>query len=132
MLHLYFFWQSIQHQAVAWAPTVRDYAVAIGIVLSALAVAYIAPRWRTKLTALGVAASVIITTIAYGVGQKRGADRVKADWDWTLELENREGEHHRTEAERTVHVEPADGGVLRDDPWNRDAQPAARGGAQGR
>ena len=29
------------------------------------------------------------------------------------------------EAERAVRVEPADSGVLANDPWNRDAQPAA-------
>ena len=113
------------HQFKALIPIIRDYAVVIGVVAAALGVAYIAPRARTKLIALIVGCAVIATIIVYGVGIKRGSDRVKADWDWTLELENREGEQARTEAERNVRIEPADGGVLRDDPWNRDAQPVA-------
>ena len=113
-------------------PIVRDYAAALGLIATALGAAFIAPGVRLKLVAVLLACAVVTTTIAYSIGLKRGSDRVKADWDWTLELEHREGEAARTEAERAVRVEPADSGVLANDPWNRDAQPAARGRAQGR
>jgi hypothetical protein len=112
-------------------PIIRDYAAALGLIAAAAGVAFIAPGVRIKLAALLAALSIIATTIAYSVGLKRGSDRVKADWDWTLELEHREGEAARAEARRAVRVEPADSGVLANDPWNRDAQPPARGGAQG-
>ena len=113
-------------------PVIRDYAAALGLVAAALALAFIAPGLRVKLAAVLAALSIIATTIAYTVGLKRGSDRVKADWDWTLELEHRAGEAARADAERAVRVEPADSGVLADDPWNRDAQPHAGGRAQGR
>jgi hypothetical protein len=128
MLRLLDLW----HQLQFLLPIIRDYAAALGLIAAALAVAFIAPSLRIKLAAVLAALSIIITTIAYSVGLKRGSDRVKADWDWTLELEHREGEAARTAAERAVRVEPADSGVLADDPWNRDTQPAARGRTQGR
>ena len=112
-------------------PVIRDYAAALGLIAALAGVAFIAPGVRIKLAAVCAILSIIITTIAYSVGLKRGSDRVKAHWDWTLELEHREGEAARAAAERAVRVEPADSGVLADDPWNRDAQPAAGGGAQG-
>lgn len=120
MPRLFDLWHALQ----ILLPIARDYAVALGAIATALGVAFVAPGIRIKLAAALVAAIVIATTIAYGVGLKRGSDRVKADWDWTLELEHREGEAARTGAERAVRVEPADSGVLADDPWNRDAQPA--------
>ena len=119
------------HQVPSLLPIVRDYAVALGLIAAAFGVAFFAPGARIKLAAVLVACAVITTTIAYSLGLKRGSDRVKADWDWTLELEHREGEAARAEARRAVRVEPADSGVLANDPWNRDAQPAAGGGAQG-
>jgi hypothetical protein len=128
MLHLLDLWHPLQ----ILLPIIRDYAAALGLIAAALAVAFIAPGVRTRLAAVCAALCIIIATIAYSVGLKRGSDRVKADWDWTLELEHREGEAARTDAERAVRVEPADSGVLADDPWNRDAQPPAGGRAQGR
>ena len=113
------------HRAQGLLPVVRDTALALALIAAALAVVFIAPGLRSKLAALLAACAVIATTIAYSVGLKRGADRVKADWDWTLEVEHREGEAARSDAERAVRVEPADGGVLANDPWNRDAKPAA-------
>ena len=112
------------HQAHSLLPIVRDTAVALALIAAALGAAFIAPGLRNKLAALLAACAVIATTIAYSVGLKRGADRVKADWDWTLEVEHREGEAARSDAERAVRVEPPDGGVLANDPWNRDAKPA--------
>jgi len=112
------------HQMQGLLPVVRDYAVALALIAAALAVVSIAPGVRSKLAALLAACAVIATTIAYGVGLKRGADRVKADWDWTLEVEHREGEAARSDAERAVRVEPADSGVLANDAWNRDTKPA--------
>ncbi|MBX9825437.1 MAG: hypothetical protein K2Y27_10625 [Xanthobacteraceae bacterium] len=112
-------------------PIIRDYAAALALIATAAGVAFVAPSLRVKLAAVLAAVCIIATTIAYSVGLKRGSDRVKADWDWTLELEHREGEAARAAAERAVRVEPADSGVLADDPWNRDAQPPARGRAQG-
>jgi hypothetical protein len=112
------------HQMQSLLPVVRDYAVALALIAAALGAAFIAPGVRSKLAALLAVCAVIATTIAYSVGLKRGADRVKADWDWTLEVEHREGEAARSDAERAVRVEPADGGVLANDPWNRDAKPA--------
>jgi hypothetical protein len=112
-------------------PVIRDYAAALGLIVAAAGVAFVAPGVRIKLAGVLAALSIIVTTIAYSVGLKRGSDRVKADWDWTLELEHREGEAARTAAERAVRVEPADSGVLADDPWNRDAQPPAGGRAKG-
>jgi membrane protein implicated in regulation of membrane protease activity len=112
-------------------PVIRDYAAALGLIAAAAGVAFVAPGVRIKLAGVLAALSIIVTTIAYSVGLKRGSDRVKADWDWTLELEHREGEAARTAAERAVRVEPADSGVLADVPWNRDAQPSAGGRAQG-
>jgi membrane protein implicated in regulation of membrane protease activity len=112
-------------------PVIRDYAAALGLIAAAAGVAFVAPGVRIKLAGVLAALSIIVTTIAYSVGLKRGSDRVKADWDWTLELEHREGEAARADAERAVRVEPADSGVLANDPWNCDAQPAAGGGAQG-
>jgi hypothetical protein len=113
------------HQLQSLLPIVRDYAVALGLIAAALGVAFIAPRARIKLAAVLVACAVITTTIAYSVGLKRGSDRVKADWDWTLEVEHREGEAARRDAERAVRVEPRDSSVLANDPWNRDTKPAA-------
>jgi hypothetical protein len=113
------------HQLQSLLPIVRDYAVALGLIAAALGVAFIAPRARIKLAAVLVACAVITTTIAYSVGLKRGSDRVKADWDWTLEVEHREGEAARGDAERAVRVEPRDSSVLANDPWNRDTKPAA-------
>jgi hypothetical protein len=121
----------LSHQLQIRLPVIGDYAAALGLIAAALGVAFIAPGVRIKLAAVLAALSIIITTIAYSVGLKRGSDRVKADWDWTLDLEHREGEAARTEAERAVRVEPADSGLLADDPWNRDTQPLAGGGAQG-
>jgi hypothetical protein len=112
-------------------PVIRDYAAALGLIAATAGVAFIAPGIRIKLAAVLTALSIIATTIAYSVGLKRGSDRVKADWDWTLEREHREGEAARTKAERAVRVESADSGVLANDPWNRDAQPPAGGGAHG-
>ena len=121
-------WHSLQ----ILLPVIRDYAAALGLIAAAAGVAFIAPGVRIKLAAVLAALSIIITTIAYSVGLKRGSDRVKRNWDWTLELEHREGEAARAEAERAVRVEPSDSGVLADDPWNRDTQPSAGGRAQGR
>jgi hypothetical protein len=106
-------------------PIVRDYAVALALIAAALGIAFVAPSVRIKLAAVLFACAVITTTIAYSVGLKRGSDRVKADWDWTLEVEHREGETARSDAERAVRAEPADSGVLANDPWNRDTKPAA-------
>jgi hypothetical protein len=127
MLRLIDLWHPLQ----ILLPVIRDYAAALGLIAAAVGVAFIAPGARIKLAAVLTALSIIATTIAYSVGLKRGSDRVKADWDWTLELEHREGEAARAEAERAVRVEPVDSGVLADDPWNRDTQPAAGGRAQG-
>ena len=113
------------HQAQSLLPIVRDDAVALGLIAAALGVAFIAPGARIKLAAALFACAVITTTIAYGVGLKRGSDRVKADWHWTLEIEHRDGEAARSDAERAVRVEPPDSGVLANDPWNRDTKPAA-------
>jgi hypothetical protein len=113
------------HQAQSLLPIVRDYAVALALIAAAFGVAFVVPGVRIKLTAALVACAVIATTIAYSVGLKRGADRVKADWDWTLEVEHREGEAARGDAERAVRVEPRDSSVLANDPWNRDTKPAA-------
>ena len=131
MFRILALWNDLAHLAQAWLPTIRDYAVAIIVVAAALAVAHFARGIRTKFAALVVACAIIATTIAYSVGHKRGADRVKADWDWTLETERREGEQVRAEAERAVRVESPDSSVLSNDPWNRDAQPDAFGRAQG-
>jgi hypothetical protein len=131
MLRLLDLFLDFLHPLQILLPVIRDYAAALALIVAALAAAFIAPGVRTKLAALLVAGSVIATTIAYSLGLKRGTDRVKADWDWTLELEHREGEAARADAERAVRVEPADSGVLANDPWNCDAQPAAGGGAQG-
>ena len=106
-------------------PVIRDYAAALGLIAAAAGVAFVAPGVRIKLAGVLAALSIIVTTIAYSVGLKRGADRVKADWDWTLEVEHRAGEQVRSDAEHAVRVEPADSGVLANDPWNRDAKPAA-------
>jgi hypothetical protein len=127
MQRLFDLWHPLQ----ILLPIVRDYAAALGLIAAAFAVAFVAPGLRIKLAALLAALSIITTTIAYSVGLKRGSDRVKKDWDWTLEFEHREGEAARTAAERAVRVEPADSGVLADDPWNRDAQRPAGSGAQG-
>ena len=127
MLRLLDLWHPLQ----ILLPVIRDYAAALGLIAAAAGVAFIAPNVRIKLAAVLAALSIIVTTIAYSVGLKRGSDRVKAQWDWTLELEHREGEAARTEAERAVRVEPADSSVLADDPWNRDAQPLAGSRAQG-
>lgn len=127
MFRLFDLWHPVQ----ILLPIIRDYAAALALIAAALGTAFVARGMRLRLAALLVAASVIVTTIAYSVGLKRGSDRVKADWDWTLELEHRDGEAARMAAERAVRVEPPDSGVLADDPWNRDAQPAARRGAQG-
>ena len=124
MLRLLDLWHEFQFLL----PIVRDYAVALGIIAAALGIAFIVPGARTKLIAVLVASAVVATTIAYSLGLKRGSDRVKADWDWTLELELREGEAARTDAERATRIEPRDSGVLADDPWNRDAQPPVAGG----
>src|SRR5262245_15994704 len=124
MLRLLDLW----HQLQFLLPIIRDYAVALGVIAAAFGVAFIVPSARVKLIAVLVASAVIATTIAYSLGLKRGSDRVKADWDWTLELEHREGEAARTDAERALRVEPRDSGVLADDPWNRDAQPAVGDG----
>jgi hypothetical protein len=113
-------------------PVIRDYAAALALIAAILTIASFTHSLRIKLAAVLVAASLIATAIAYSVGLQRGSDRVKADWDWTLEIEHREGEQFRAEAERAVRIEPADSGVLADDPWNRDTQPPARGGTQGR
>ncbi len=113
------------HQAQGLLPIVRDYAVALALIAAALGIAVVAPGVRSKLAAVLVACAVITTIIAYSVGLKRGSDRVKADWDWMLEVEHREGESARGDAERAVRVEPADSGVLANDPWNRDTKPAA-------
>jgi hypothetical protein len=121
MFRLFDLW----HQAQSLGPIVRDYAVALGLIAGALGVAYVAPSARIKLFAVLFACAVITTTIAYSVGLKRGADRVKADWDWTLAVEHREGEQVRSDAEHAVRVESPDSGVLANDPWNRDAKPAA-------
>ena len=108
------------HQLQAWLPIIGDYSAAIGLVAAALGVASIAPGIRTRLVAAIFACAVVTTTVAYSVGLKRGSDRVKADWDWTLEVEARDGEGARADAVRAVRVEPRDSGVLRSDPWNRD------------
>jgi hypothetical protein len=113
------------HQAQGLLPIVRDYAMALALIAAALGTAFVAPGVRIKLAAALFACAVIATTIAYSVGLKRGTDRVKADWDWTLEVEHREGEGARRDAERAVRAEPPGSGVLANDPWNRDTKPAA-------
>jgi hypothetical protein len=125
--------QDIQQFIESWLPIVRDYAVALGIIAASLGVAYIIPGIRAKLAALLVAGAVITTTIAYGIGQKRGADRVQSDWDYSVEAARKSGEQDRADAVRDLGDRAPDERVRQRqaDPWNRDnrAKPEGEGGA---
>lgn len=110
---------TIKHMLESWWGIVVSYGVAGIAVIGLLAVALFAPLGpRARLAAFAAAALIVALTASYTVGLKQGADRVKRDWDWTLQVEAKDGEEARTDAERTVPAEPP--ASVRDDIWNRD------------
>lgn len=113
------------HWITSWWDIMLAYGTAGLIVAGLIAVAFLVPviGLRLRIACLAAAAIIVGLTISFTVGIKKGADRVKADWDWTLAAEATEGETARTDAERSVPEPSVDGGELRDDPWNRDRWP---------
>jgi hypothetical protein len=111
------------HGIMTWWSILLGYGV-VGLVIAGLIAAglFLPFGARVRITCWVAAAVVFSIAFAFAWGAKTGADRVKADWDWTLKVEARDGEKARTDAERLVHDEPPD--QLRDDPRNRDGWPS--------
>lgn len=113
------------HSIMTWWGILLGYG-AVGLVIAGLVAAglFLPFGTRVRITCWVVAADIFVIAFAFAWGAKTGADRVKADWDWTIKQEQIEGEAARTDAERTVHDEHPD--RLRDDQRNRDNWPVDR------
>ena len=71
-----------------------------------------------RIAIIAAAGLVVSHTASFTVGIKKGADRVKANWDQSLAIETKQGEKARADAERTVGADTPDS--VRLDEWNRD------------
>jgi hypothetical protein len=112
----------IWHWLSSWWDIMLAYGQA-GFAMAALVAIAILVPWigfKARIGCLIAAAITLGHTIAFTVGIKKGADRVKADWDWTLGVEEKQGEQDRADAERFVRPELPDSVQLANDPWNRD------------
>lgn len=122
---------SLWHWLTSWWDIMLSYGIA-GIWVAALvAAAILIPRinFTARVVLLSVAGIIVLCTISFTVGIKKGADRVKADWDWSIEAETKDGTKDRTDAERTVRAQPPDS--VRLDPWNRDRWKKRNGAESG-
>lgn len=103
----------------AWWSILLSYGAAglaiAGLVAAAIFLPFV-PRFR--LVCIIAAAVTLGHTVAFTVGIKQGADRVRAEWNQGLAREAKQGEAQRKDAERTVAAEPP--ASVRDDVWNRD------------
>jgi hypothetical protein len=109
----------------SWWAVVLGYGL-VGITIAGFIAAGLLLPFGTRVRiACWIAAALVLeNAIVFGWGAKIGADRVQAQWDWTIEVEHVEGEKIRTDAERLVVDEPPDSRVLTHDPWNRDSRPS--------
>lgn len=110
------------HTIKSWWAVVLGYGV-VGLVVAGFVAAglFLPFGSRVRISCWVAAVLVLAGAVIWAWGDKHGADRVKADWDWTLKVEAVEGEKVRTDAERLVVPEPPD--RLSNDPWNRDSRP---------
>lgn len=108
------------HWVTNWWPIMLSYGV-VGLWIAGLVAASVLIPWlnfKVRMALVGIAGLIVLTTAAFTVGIKKGADRVKADWDWQLELEAKQGEKLRDDASDAVRAEPDS--VRDGSPWNRD------------
>jgi len=66
----------------------------------------------------GAAVALVLVGGIWLHGFNKGKDHVQAKWDAAVQRAIERGEKARTDAERDVGAEPADG--VRDDKFNRD------------
>jgi hypothetical protein len=124
------FLSDIAHYIHSWWGIAKSYGMAGMGVVACAAAAWFVPSLKVKVIAIFVAGLIVSNTIAFSVGQHQGAARVHADWDWSMEIEARDGEKDRSDAIRDLHDRPHDSGVRDHDRWNRDSweKPAGEGG----
>jgi uncharacterized protein YacL len=110
----------IWHWITSWWGIMLSYGIAGIWVAALIAAAILIPRINltARIVLLSVAGIIVLCTISFTVGIKKGADRVQSDWDYSIEAETKSGTKDRTDAERTVRAQSPDS--VRLDPWNRD------------
>ena len=108
------------HWLTSWWDIMLSYGTAGLIVSGLVAVAVFVPGigLKGRLIVLVAAGLVVSHTASFTVGIKKGADRVKANWDQSLDTEAEHGEKARADSERAVRAEPP--ASVRGDAWNRD------------
>lgn len=108
------------HWITSWWPILLSYGAAGLWMAGLVAAAVLIPKldFKVRLALLAVAGVLLLTTLSFTVGVRKGMDKVNDDWDWTLGVEAKDGEEIRTDAERSVGAEPDS--VRARSPWNRD------------
>lgn len=110
------------HWITAWWPIMLSYGVA-GLWIAGLVAAAVFLPWisfKVRVAFIVVASIILLCTASFTVGIKKGADRVKADWDWSIDVEAKDGEQDRTDAVRDLGTRSDRSGLRDNDPWNRD------------
>lgn len=95
----------------------------IGVAATLIAVFLPKPfDWITDLRKWAIVVAVIAFSFTAIAGKffNDGLNVKQAQWEAAVAAEAVTGDSIGAEAERSVHVEPADSRLLRDDPWNRD------------
>jgi type VI protein secretion system component VasK len=108
------------HWVANWWPIMSAYGVA-GFWIAGLVAAAILIPWlsfNARLILIGIAVTIVLTTLSFTVGVKKGRDEVKAEQDQQLTQEQKNGEELRKDAADTVRAEPDS--VRAQSPWNRD------------